>query len=64
MCDNCIIVGKDMDNINQFVLSMQNGPKKIILTNGESIHKFLGIEIKCLGPQEFEISQPFFVAAV
>jgi hypothetical protein len=59
--DNCIIVGKDMGNIDQFVLSMQNGPKKIILTNGESIHKFLGIEIKCLGPQEFEISQPFFV---
>ena len=35
--------------------------KKIILTNGESIHKFLGIEIKRLGPQEFEISQPFLI---
>jgi hypothetical protein len=59
--DNCIVVGKDMDNIDQFVLSMQNGPEVFFLIDEGSIDKFLGIEIKCLGPQEFEIPQPFLI---
>jgi hypothetical protein len=59
--DDCIIVGKDMIDIDQFVLSMQNGPENFVLTDEGSIDKFLGIEIKRLGPQEFEIYQPFLI---
>ena len=40
---------------------MQNGPEIFFLTNERSIDKFLGIEIKRLSPQEFEISQPFLI---
>ncbi len=59
--DNCIIIEKDMDDIDQFVLSMQNGPENFVLTDEGSIDKFLGIKIKCLGPKEFEVSQPFLI---
>ena len=56
-----IIVGKDMGWIDDFVLSMQNGLENFVLTNEGSIDKFLGIEIKHLGWQEFEISQLFLL---
>ena len=62
--DNCIIIGKDMDDIDQFVLSMQNGPEIFFLMDESSIDKFLGIEIKRLGPKEFEISQPFLIDCI
>jgi hypothetical protein len=59
--DDCINIGKDMDDIDQLVLSMQNSPENFVLTDEGSIDQFLGIEIKCLGPEEFEISQPFLI---
>ena len=59
--NNCIIVGEDMGEIDDFVLSMQNGSENFVLTNEGSIDKFLGIEIKRLGRQEFEISQLFLI---
>ena len=31
--DDCIIVGNSMQQIDQFVKSMQNGPEKFILTD-------------------------------
>jgi hypothetical protein len=59
--NDCIIVGKDMGEINKFVRSMQQGTENFVLTDEGSIDKFLGIEIKRLGKQEFEISQPFLI---
>ena len=59
--DDCIIVGKDMGEIDNFVLSMQNSSENFVLTNEDSIDKFLGIEIKRLGRQELEMSQPFLI---
>ncbi len=59
--DDCIIVGEDMGEIDDFVLSMQNGLENFVLMDECSIDKFLGIEIKRLGRQEFEISQPFLI---
>lgn len=55
---DCIIVGDDMTKIDNLIESMQNGPENFILTDEGNINKFLGIEIKRLGKQEFEISQP------
>jgi hypothetical protein len=62
--DVCIIIEKDMDDIDQFILSMQNGPENFVLTDEGSMDKFLRIEIKCLGPKEFEISQPFLIGCI
>jgi hypothetical protein len=61
---DCIIIGKDMDEIDQFILSMQNSPENSVLLDEGSIHKFLGTEIKRLGPKEFEISQPFLIDCI
>ena len=59
--NNCITVGKNMGEINKFVRSMQQGSENFVLINEGSNDKFLGIEIKCLGKQEFKISQPFLI---
>ena len=40
---------------------MQKGPENFVLANEGSLDKFLGIEIKRIGRQEFEISQPFLI---
>ncbi len=36
--DNCIIIGEDMDEVDQFVLSMQNSPENFVLTNEGSFN--------------------------
>jgi len=54
-------LGKDMGEIDEFLRSMQQGSENFVLTDEGSIDKFLGIEIKRLGKQEFEISQPFLI---
>ena len=62
--DDCIIVGKDMGEIDEFVRSMQQGSENFVLSNEGSIDKFLEIDIKRLGKQEFEISQPFLIDCI
>ena len=62
--DYCIIVGKDMGEINKFVQSMQQCSENFVLTDEGSIDKFLGIEISRLGKQEFEISQLFLIKRI
>ncbi len=42
--DDCIIIGKDMDDIDQIVLSMQNSLENFVLMDEGSMDKFLGIE--------------------
>ena len=59
--DDCIIVGKSMENIDAFVHSMIHGPEKFILTDEGTIDKFLGIEITQRQNGEFEMSQPFLI---
>ena len=54
--DGCIIVSKAMGKIDEFVHSIQQGSMNFVLTDECSIDKVLGIEIKRLGKQEFEIS--------
>jgi hypothetical protein len=46
--DKCIIIGKDMDAIDQFVLSMQNGLENFVLTHEGSIDKFLELKSTAL----------------
>jgi len=46
------------------VHSIQQGSKNFVLTDEGSIDKFLEIEIRHLGKQEFEISQPFLIDCI
>jgi hypothetical protein len=59
--DDCIIVGLDMSEIEELVVSMQNSLENFILTDERNMDKFFGLEIKWLGPKEFEIFQPFLI---
>ena len=62
--DDCIIVGDSMNEIDAFVKSMMDGPENFILTDEGDIDKFLkflGININHLGPNKFELSQPFLI---
>ena len=59
--DDCIIIGNDMKDINDFVYSMQHGKEKFVLTDEGDIDKFLGIEITHRENGEFEMSQPFLI---
>ena len=62
--DDCIIVGKNMRDIDNFVRSMQNGKENFILTDEGDINKFLGIEIKHLDDKRFELKQPFLIERI
>jgi hypothetical protein len=59
--DDCIIVGTSMKSIDRLIESMQKGPEGFILTDEGDIDKFLGIEIRHLEQNKFEIAQPFLI---
>jgi hypothetical protein len=62
--DDFIIVSNSMKDINTFVTSVKDGPKEYILTDEGDIHKFLGIEIKEITRNKFELSQPFLIEQI
>ena len=62
--DDCIIVGNSMQHIDQLVSSMQNGPENFILTDEGDIDKFLGINIKHISDNKFELSQPYLIERI
>jgi hypothetical protein len=56
--DDCIIVSDSIKDINTFIKSMKEGPKGYDLTDEGDMNKFLGIEIKGITRNKFELSQP------
>jgi hypothetical protein len=53
-----------MKDINNFVKSMKDGPKEYVLTDEGDINKFLGIEIKEIARNKFELSQSFLIEQI
>jgi hypothetical protein len=53
-----------MKYINTFVESMKEGPKGYVLTDEGDINKFLGLEIKEITKNKFELSQPFLIKQI
>ena len=43
---------------------MKDGPKGYVLTDEGDLNKFLGIEIKEITMNEFELSQPFLIERI
>jgi hypothetical protein len=43
---------------------MKDGPEEYVLTDEGDIDKFLGIEIKEITRNKFELSQPFFIEQI
>ncbi len=62
--DDCINISNSMKNINTFVKSMKDGPKGFVFTDEGDINKFLGIELKEITKNKFELSQPFLIKQI
>jgi hypothetical protein len=59
--DDCIIIGLYKASIDCFITSIQTVPENFKLTDKGDVNKFLGIEITKLGPDSFELLQPFLI---
>jgi hypothetical protein len=59
--DDCIIISPSKVSIDRLVASMRTGPENFKLTDEGDVNKFLGIEITKLGPDSFELLQPFLI---
>ena len=53
-----------MTEIDAFIHSMSNGPENFVLTDEGTIDKFLGVEIKNLENNHFELSQPHLMEQI
>jgi hypothetical protein len=62
--DDCIIVSNSIKDINTFVESMKDDPEGYVLTDEGDKNKFLGIEIKEITKNKFEVSQPFLIEQI
>jgi hypothetical protein len=62
--DDCVIISNSMKDINTFVKSMKDSPKRYVLTDEVDINNFLGIEIKEITRNKFELSQPFLIEQI
>ncbi len=62
--DACIIIINSIKDINTFVKSMKDSPKGYVLTDEGDTNKILGIEIKDITENKFELSQPFLIKRI
>jgi hypothetical protein len=62
--DDSISVRDSMKDINTFVKSIKDGPKGYVLTDEGDINKYLGIKIKEITKNKFQLSQPFLIERI
>ncbi|KAL7534594.1 hypothetical protein ACHAWF_004881 [Thalassiosira exigua] len=62
--DDCIILGKDMAVVDSLIQSLKNGEENFELTDEGSIDKYLGVLIKDIDENTFEMSQPFLIRRI
>ena len=56
--DDCIIVSKDSQTIEDLVISLKNGPENFLLTDEGNIENYLGVYIRPFKGDTFELCQP------
>jgi len=59
--DDCIIVGDSMHRIDAPIQSLHGGDEHFVLHDEGSIDKYLGVNIKQIDANAFELSQPFLI---
>ena len=62
--DDCIIVSKDSQNIEDLVISLKTGPENFLLTDKGDIEHDIGVEIRPLKGDTFELCQPHLIKKV
>jgi hypothetical protein len=59
--DNCIIVADSMNGIEELIQSFHGGDKNFVLQDEGSIDKYLGVNIRQIDKDSFELTQPFLI---
>jgi hypothetical protein len=59
--DDCIILGKNMADVDSVISSLHEGTENFQLVNQGSIDKYLGLLIRDIDATSFEMSQPFLI---
>ena len=57
--NDCIIVYKDSKTIEYLVISLKIGPENFLLTDGGDIEHYLGVDIRPLKGDTFELCQTY-----
>ncbi len=63
--DDCILISRKSDVIDEFILSLIEGPEKFAFTDEGDLRRYLGVEIKALDDGNgFCMSQPFLIERI
>jgi hypothetical protein len=62
--DDCIIVGKSDSHISNFIESLRSGKEKFDFTEEGNLEQYLGVDIKKLNKNSFEMRQPFLIEKI
>jgi hypothetical protein len=57
--DDCIIVAKSMNRIDELITSLHGGDENFVLQDEGSIDKYLRVNIRQIDKDSFKLSQPF-----
>ena len=62
--DDCIILRKNMAIVDSVIQSLRDGQEDFELTGEGKIDKYLGVMIKDINENSFEMSQPFLIRRI
>ncbi len=62
--DDCIIVGDSMQGINSPIQLLYRGDEHFVLQDKGSVNKYLGVNIKQIDVNIFELAQPFLIERI
>jgi hypothetical protein len=62
--DDCIILGKDMAIVDAVISSLKEGHEEFQLVDQGSIDKYLGLLIRDIDANTFQMSQPFLIRRI
>ncbi len=62
--DDCIIVAKSMNGIDELITSLHGGDENFVLQDEGSINEYLGMNIIQIDKDSFELSQPFLIKQI
>ena len=62
--DDCIIVADSMIRIDELLKSLHGGDENFVLQDEGSIDKYLGVNIRHIDKDSFELTQPFLIERI
>ena len=62
--DDCIIFGDSDKRVDEVIQSLHEGSENFDFTDEGNVDKYLGVEVKELGDDTFELSQPHLIERI